>query len=472
MIGNSKTLLILLLLPFMSVAQQKRPVLQLNCVGIPPAEMLTNELDKTKEELREKDNDLKRRDRKEFILESNFALNDLFGTGLICYGDPYTLHLESMLESIRSVNAEIPKDLHIYTTRITDPNAFAWRDGNLFVNIGLFDLLDNDAQLAFVLCHEIIHYTNEHVKEQFIYRKELETTNDSKLLGDKLSAREFQEASNFYSQQLETEADIEGLKLFLNTHYSIQEGIKALERLKSHENSSLHEDIRIYELFGFSDKLKDSVQENFTKLCREISSFINSQQDSIPQSHPALDYRIEYINKYVLEHGFAIDTGLILTPAYKQLKESCPYDVFISNYKNHNYELVFYQGWVNHQKNTEYSDFFTEYALRSFYYLMTSYDAGVKKNFVPFDSIGLAQVGYVLGVVMQMEDSKKEHHLAHFIEQITFGELEDGSYFFYCALRDLISKLESSEPKIDWYQTYLDKYISGQYVLLAKNRLK
>lgn len=45
-------------------------------------------------------------------------------------------------------------------------NAFAFPDGSVFVNTGLLSVIENEAQLASVLAHEIAHVTHEHGKKR------------------------------------------------------------------------------------------------------------------------------------------------------------------------------------------------------------------------------------------------------------------------------------------------------------------
>ncbi len=47
------------------------------------------------------------------------------------------------------------------------PNAFAFPNGMIFVHTGLLDILENEAQLAAILGHEIAHVTHEHGRERY-----------------------------------------------------------------------------------------------------------------------------------------------------------------------------------------------------------------------------------------------------------------------------------------------------------------
>lgn len=60
---------------------------------------------------------------------------------------------------------------------IDDPsfNAFAYPDGSVFVHTGLLQVIENEAQLAAVLGHEIAHVTHEHGRRQYQRAKKVET---------------------------------------------------------------------------------------------------------------------------------------------------------------------------------------------------------------------------------------------------------------------------------------------------------
>ena len=46
------------------------------------------------------------------------------------------------------------------------PNAFALPNGSIYINTGMLALLEEEAQLASVLAHEVIHVTERHTYEQ------------------------------------------------------------------------------------------------------------------------------------------------------------------------------------------------------------------------------------------------------------------------------------------------------------------
>jgi len=50
----------------------------------------------------------------------------------------------------------------LYVVQNITPNAFALPNGTVLINSGLFDVVENEAQLAFVLSHEFAHATEKH----------------------------------------------------------------------------------------------------------------------------------------------------------------------------------------------------------------------------------------------------------------------------------------------------------------------
>lgn len=117
-----------------------------------------------------------------------------------------------------------------------EPNAFALANGTVVVNSGLFDVLDSEAQLAFVLAHEIAHATQRHAWRQQQYHKGSRTAMKiagilgSAATGDSAIAAATQmidtSIKNGYSRSLENQADRLGLAYMYEAGYDIREAPK------------------------------------------------------------------------------------------------------------------------------------------------------------------------------------------------------------------------------------------------------
>ena len=105
-------------------------------------------------------------------------------------------------------------------------NAFALPNGSIYINTGMLARLDNEAQMATVLAHEGVHFTNKHGWQQ---RRNVESSNIVSMgitivtgvpgLGQLMSA------SSIYgfSRDLEREADADGLKRLQDADYDISQ---------------------------------------------------------------------------------------------------------------------------------------------------------------------------------------------------------------------------------------------------------
>ncbi|OIQ30835.1 MAG: hypothetical protein BM564_01075 [Bacteroidetes bacterium MedPE-SWsnd-G2] len=160
--------------------------------------------------------------------------------------------------------SELEKPLFQYQFHLvydSSPNAFALPGGYLYVTTGLLPILQNEAELACILGHEIIHSNNRHSVRQLkksILPKLLEIPGNligivNQDLGNLFNmpiatSNELLFAS--YGRKFETEADKEGILLAARAGYDPNYMTTALNRLsKSIEVASGNEEKKSY----FSD---------------------------------------------------------------------------------------------------------------------------------------------------------------------------------------------------------------------------
>ncbi len=157
---------------------------------------------------------------KEFHLESNFGLDELLASGQVLFNDPISKYVSSVADEILKDDPDTRQKLTFYTIKSVSVNAFATDRGEIFVNTGLLANLNTEAELAFILCHEIQHFVLQHnlnsyviydkiQKGQGVYKRQKKY--------DKLVSQ------HSYTRTLEREADEKGLELFLKSKYSIND---------------------------------------------------------------------------------------------------------------------------------------------------------------------------------------------------------------------------------------------------------
>lgn len=150
--------------------------------------------------------DLSKKDQAEFKKDIYYSIDGILHSGQCVYGDPVSEYVKTVAHRVLKDKPDVYKKLRFYTIKSNVANAFSTEQGIVFVTTGLVAQLANEAQLAFVLAHEISHYTQHHVVKKFTWSIENEKQSVLKL--------------HNYSKKQEFEADVLGAKMCLKTGYS------------------------------------------------------------------------------------------------------------------------------------------------------------------------------------------------------------------------------------------------------------
>lgn len=192
----------------------------------------------------------------EKTLDENQEAIDAFALSLLesRYDDPFLQeYVNELGQSL--VPTETPEGtlFSFRVIRSREPNALALPDGRIFVTTGLLTFVDNEAQLAFVLGHEIGHVVERHFAEGIREAKTrakvgaLVGAGMGALLGGLTKGKDgavggalvgavtgFAIASvtmNSYSRQQEDEADRRGLMLALDRRFDAKEADPLFQKL-------------------------------------------------------------------------------------------------------------------------------------------------------------------------------------------------------------------------------------------------
>lgn len=166
--------------------------------------------------------------------------------------DQLDAYLESVARRLLSgaTSVEVPR---VRIIRSPIPNAFALPNGTIHIHTGLVAKMENEAQLAAILGHELTHFTHRHALQET--RKKRERSSFSRavesvmsrvgtVLGGDEGGQELkglvgdirdvwvQASLKGYSRELETEADEEGLKVMVRAGYDPAEAPRIFELLK------------------------------------------------------------------------------------------------------------------------------------------------------------------------------------------------------------------------------------------------
>lgn len=160
--------------------------------------------------------------RRDFMALTTIAIDNLFRTGKVLYGDEVTVYCNKVLDSLLVDQPELRKELRLYTLRSNEVNAFSTHQGVIMVTVGLVARLESEAQLAFILAHEIGHYVKKHNLESYEYNKEL-FREDMRNRRSSFNEKLLESAS--YSREAEFEADAYGWDLYIRAGYKPEEAV-------------------------------------------------------------------------------------------------------------------------------------------------------------------------------------------------------------------------------------------------------
>ncbi len=237
------------------------------------------------------------------------SVENLFERGLVIRHDAIEAMLNDQLERFSALADDELKDeaeLKIFLSRFTSPNAFSTGTGFMFFNIGLIDLLENEAQVAFVTSHEIAHELLKHSNLRVINRVMMEHDPAFRRsmrqamrqrYGRNAALMELMMQQTFSSSQhsrfRETEADSLALVLYLQAGYPFEDAVRTLEVLDSIEilQPGLLDLRNIFhrENFPFRNSWLFYQESELTQLARELREEF---PDSL-RTHPECQARIE-----------------------------------------------------------------------------------------------------------------------------------------------------------------------------------
>lgn len=233
------------------------------------------------------------RDRKrelEFAIQSNFLEDQILTSGQILYGDPMSNYLEKVGLKVLASKPELQNQVQFFVLRSHVPNAYVTHHGLVFVSLGLLARLDNEAQLAVILAHELQHFILKHSLIAYKEAKYVSGYSRGSDLDERIKA--------FYKFNVaqEEEADKKGFELLKETEYDFSEGLNVFENLKYQDHPFLETQWSIDSFetryYRFPEKLKLSVVSLLEEADKKDRKRTEEDLNDAYSSHPNLDKRI------------------------------------------------------------------------------------------------------------------------------------------------------------------------------------
>ncbi len=155
--------------------------------------------------------------KQQFVKANNYFINDLLLSGQVLVNDRLTAYVNKVAAEVIKQNPSLAsRSIQIFVTKSPEVNAYAFDRGIIFVNIGLLAQLENEAQLAYILSHEMIHIDKKHSVTEYLENHRSQNDNSY----DRSETEDRTLAKYRFSKEQERDADVEGLSYMKKTNYS------------------------------------------------------------------------------------------------------------------------------------------------------------------------------------------------------------------------------------------------------------
>lgn len=214
-----------------------------------------------------------------FHTSTNYTVDALIHSGSVIYGDPITEYVEEVAKKLMVKEKKLFRELRFYTIKSNATNAFSTDQGIVFVTTGLLSQITSEAQLAYVLAHEIAHYKEDHVLQSYSFQRENRSASIEQM--------------SIHSKDNELEADRMGLEMYAEAGYSKDEILPTF-------------DVLLYSYLPFDEvAVPNSYFQDFDSLFVPSSLFPDEpyeieaveDEDDSRSSHPNIKTRKDQIEK-------------------------------------------------------------------------------------------------------------------------------------------------------------------------------
>ncbi|MGL5892145.1 MAG: M48 family metallopeptidase [Bacteroidia bacterium] len=266
-----------------------------------------------------------------FIYLTEYSFASFAGSGRLSTGDSVSNYAGRILDKLLAKDPKLRKKITVYTLRSTEVNAFMMANGALLLSTGLIAHIENEAQLAFILSHEVVHFRERHNLQGFRNRQRAENTYFDPMAGVLR-----------FTRDLELEADEEGVKIFRAYGYALHEGYSALKLLEHHDWS--FGQVPMYPTFFEHGDYR--FPESYTLNTIAEVEKDDAERDESRSTHPGLDKRLRVIAPLLGDTAMRTPLFQISESGFRYLQDLCRREVINLYLEERNYPEAIYGAYV------------------------------------------------------------------------------------------------------------------------------
>jgi predicted Zn-dependent protease len=240
------------------------------------------------------------------IQQSDDYHKSLKRKGLLYIDDETNQYIIGIGHKLAPDFLKINEDLNLYIVKDATANAAALPNGNIYINIGLLSVAENEDQLAAIIAHEIAHVIYRHSLKSMLNRQDTRRAAniaDIFLLGTGLINISANSSLASYNREHEREADVVSLTYMQHAGYDLQQSPEIL-------------------------KIFQTLPESLTV------------KNSAYNSHPKNKKRIQYLEKEIKSSY----SGIVREPVVSEIFNKSRSKIVEENVKirlnDHQYKLV------------------------------------------------------------------------------------------------------------------------------------
>lgn len=229
--------------------------------------------------------------KRDYIETSQFVLSSIFRSGKVLVNDTLGKYVNAVADSLLRNEPALRKELQFFILKSPDANACTFYNGVIFVNTGLLAKIENEAQLAFIIAHEIVHYRQQHGYEQYqeTVRPFVGISGNATFIT--LSC----------SRSHEIIADAEAVQLLRNGNYDTKQALRIIELLGNSDMPFAQVPFEKSYFESEDFELPESLSLKNTKvfLDAEDQLTMKVKYDDTWSTHPTIEKRKQNISTFI-----------------------------------------------------------------------------------------------------------------------------------------------------------------------------
>jgi hypothetical protein len=393
--------------------------------------------------------------KEQFRVGTEYTLRDIFQQGNIYFNDPMTDYVRKVGDNLL-YGTDLANDITFFVSRYNVTNATTWQDGTIIVNIGLIARLENEAQLAFALAHEISHYIQQHPYLQY---------------GRFVKKQQEENKNNAFVQNMdrtldyELEADSIAINLLKKAKYNYNEGEKVLRIVRG----DYEHDAISFVTYLSSDKFR--IQE--INLCKPISYRDYMENEAVGSKFLlSLNIRQRQLIRYLsgMEVQMNLKDYILAEDLFSKIQSIARFELVEQAFQSSNYLRSVYEALslLNDFPKNKYLNI---KIAENLYYINSYKDLSIIDR-IFFDQKKIEDDVYADFCCFINKLTKED------MRKMVFGFVQKQYQSYPSDERMLIIMAKTVETIYDikyaksYYEKYVKLYVDGEHFLMAKKKLE